>query len=62
MTSRTAKMSMKPNQAAKCVEALRALYSAPLTPEEIAEKESAIAKVKAEDERKRQQADEDLFA
>lgn len=59
MKSRTA---MKPNQAAKCVEALRALYSSPLTPEEIAEKEAAIAKVKAEDERKRQQADEDLFA
>ena len=56
--------SMKRGQSDQLVQAFISLYKGapPLTPQEIAEKESAIARVRAEDERKRQQADEDLFA
>lgn len=54
--------AIKPGQSEQLVRAFISLYKGapPLTPEEIAEKESAIAKVKAEDERKRE-AERDLF-
>jgi hypothetical protein len=53
MTSRTAKMAMKPNQAAKCVEALRALYAPALSPEEMTDYNSLRAAEMARAEARR---------
>lgn len=56
------RLQLKPGQAQKAKEAMQALYGPPHTPESLAEKESAIAKVRAEDERKRRGEQQDLLA
>lgn len=57
------RLQLKPGQAQKAKEAMRALYGPAHTPESLAQQEQAIAREYARNEaEKREEQDKDLFA